>query len=218
MLLFLIGVTSLGLLMVEQSPARSSHQITERELQEAVEWARTGEARPYQLLSFPAANGTRSARGRVYTRRVRLALLAQSAMNAGREVQLSDVPPELAEPTVLIAWDFAPRFLEHESLGCSSVASSPTLWVGVRLMSDRTAPAELQPSAVLLDRDAIRRALEAFEAKSAAIHFVAVLAGNALRPNSELVWRAAISCPFSPKPNLGETAALITQDDLRNWR
>ena len=51
-------------------------------LNQAVDWANRGNVAPYPLLSLPAAGMERIKFGEVYTRLVRLALLAQSFRNS----------------------------------------------------------------------------------------------------------------------------------------
>jgi hypothetical protein len=195
--------------------AVQSGHVTDADLRDAIEWASKGDVRPYQLLTAPAVDGRRSVRGRVYTRRVRLAKLAEFASKEGRTVQAEDVPHRVAEPTVMVAWDWEPRVVDSEAAGCSRFSEGP-ISVSVRVLADNSVPSHLQPTSVFTDRETVRQVISPFETNTDTIRFVAMFPVGVLRADTLLSWKTVLRCPDGPKT--AETPALISAADLQRWR
>jgi hypothetical protein len=79
--------------------------LTRSDIDAAITWGESGEARAYVLHHAQGATGTnRVIVGVVYTPFVRVALAAAATRAAGRTLSAYDMPPELVDPIVHIAF------------------------------------------------------------------------------------------------------------------
>ena len=100
-------IVSCGLL-ISISPLLSAEPsgrtgLTRAEIQEAIDFGKTGTPRPY-LLRHAGSDGNPIVVGLVYTPFVRAALLAHAATRRGEAVTPDDFGPDLVEPTAYIAF------------------------------------------------------------------------------------------------------------------
>ncbi len=85
--------------------ARRFSLLTQKDIDEAIEWGMQGDPAPYLLHheGHPGRINTVIV-GVIYTPFLRVALAAKAARNAGRTFAPSDVTPKLVEPVIYVAF------------------------------------------------------------------------------------------------------------------
>jgi hypothetical protein len=173
---------------------------------------------PHPLLSPPNPNGPRVPFGRVYTRAIRLARVQQREAFKGREPSLAALPPLVASPVILVAWDFVPDAPPVGRVDCGFGPAAPRQ-VFVQRTSQEPTP-DLQPVATYAEPRRIRELLEPFEPDLRRVRWVTVLDPGRLRPDTFLAWHADVPCGPSAD-RVGEehqrAQAFIAQDDVDRW-
>jgi hypothetical protein len=201
-------LTVLTGLVMASAAALSQHyddKVSAKDLYQAIEFARSHDVQPYELR-----NGSVLI-GHVYTRFVRVGLLAQRAFRSGQsEFGVRNVPSEMLRPLTYIAMRFIPevfRSLESECGAYSVVTSagSTTAWSTWQ-----------RPVWTVAGREAVTRVLMGLGANTSEVAAVAGFRPEALRSGMWVLLNRRPKCPSDGRV-AATSAVYLTERDIATW-